>query len=406
MTATDIRIRPGVPADLDAIHECFASAFLFDPEIDTADIRRMTFEPERGLVAQDGDQVVGTALALTRNLSIPGGDVATAHVTGVSVRSTHRRRGILRRLMNRQLHEIPEPIAALWASEPEIYGRFGYAPASYNLGMAIDLARVGTIPGAPSGRLREITVEEAGRVLPPVFERYRLARPGVSGRPGNWWRRRLSDPEKHRDGATARHIVVHQDEDGNVDGYLFWRGKSGWQSSGPAGVVEIETLIGATTGAYVDLWRFALGVDLAQTANFRFGSVDEPLRQLVANPRALGQTVRDALWIRIVDVAAALEARSYATSVDQVIEITDALIEANNGRYRLVSDGTRTRCTRTEDAADLSMSVSELAASYLGSRSLAELAFTGAVVEHTPGALAATATALSWPVAPGSHEIF
>ena len=134
--------------------------------------------------------------------------------------------------------------------------------------------------------------------------------------------------------------------------------------------------------------------------------MDEPLLQLVTTPAALSRRVGESLWLRVTDVARALEMRRYAAAVDLVIEVTDDVIPANAGRYRLTADGTTARCARTDDPADLTIPVRELGAAYLGGRQLAEFAATGRVVEHTPGALTTATTAFSWPTHPASIEVF
>src|SRR6185503_18593563 len=98
----------------------------------------------RALAAYDGDEPVALTGAYRFDLSIPGGELPCAGVTWVGVIPTHRRRGILRDLMRRELEDVHswgEPIAALWASEAAIYGRFGYGHAAPNGQAKSDRAR-------------------------------------------------------------------------------------------------------------------------------------------------------------------------------------------------------------------------------------------------------------------------
>ncbi|GAA1520566.1 GNAT family N-acetyltransferase [Kribbella lupini] len=401
----DYVVRTATADEHDRFSGLFAAAMMF--ESSPTDLDREQFEPERALVAVDGDQFVGTAKAMTRDLSVPGAVVGAAHVTAVGVRATHRRRGILSGLMSRQLREAPEALAVLWASESGIYGRFGYASAAWGVSYEVDLHRVRPRPVSGSvGLLEEISAEEAPGLLAGVLGEFQTRRPGVSGRSELVWRGLLQDKPDHRGGKSARHILVHRDSAGVIDGYALWRGKMNWGPTGPANEVSVEELVALEPTAYHVLWQHLLTLDLAAKLEYGHAAVDEPLLQLVSNPTALNRRVGESLWVRLTDVPRALAQRRYATAVDVVIEVTDDLVEANNGRFRLTGDTEKASCERTESAPDLSASVTEFAAAYLGGRPLAEFAATGRVKEHTPGALAAATAAFGWSVAPVSLEIF
>lgn len=404
MTNPEYLVRPATAAEHDRFISLFASAMMF--ESSPSELDRELFEPERALVAVDGDQLVGTTKAMSWDLSVPGAVVPAAHVTAVGVRATHRRRGILAGLMARQLREVPEALAVLWASEPGIYGRFGYAPAAWGVSYEVDLRRVGPRPPVATERLEELSADDALTRLAPLLRGLQASRPGVSGRSEPTWRRRLLDKPEDRGGKTARQILVHRDSTGALDGYALWRGKLSWNSSGPANEVTLEELVAVTPQAYHALWYHLLTMDLAAKLEFGHAALDEPLAQLVTNPVALNRRLTESLWVRLTDVARALAQRRYATAVDLVIEVTDDLLPQNNGRFRLTADTERASCERTESGPDISLSVTELGGAYLGGRSLAEFAATGRVVEHTPGALAAATAAFGWPVAPVSIEIF
>jgi predicted acetyltransferase len=332
--------------------------------------------------------------------------VPAAHVTGVGVRATHRRRGLMAELITRQLREVPEAIAVLWASESGIYGRFGYGAAAYGTTYEVDLHRVGPsrVRTRP-GEISTLSVDDALKELPSLLRALQERRPGVSGRSELEWEARLKDKPEERGGKTAREILVHRDETGTIDGYALWRGKMDWGPTGPASEAHVEELVG-TGAAYQALWQHLLTLDLVATLRYGFAAADEPLQQLVTTPTALNRRVTESLWLRVTDVARALEQRRYAVPLDLVFEVTDEVIPANAGRYRLTADGSAVRCERTEDPADLSLSVTEIGATYLGGRALAEFAATGRVVEHTPGALTLASAAFRWPIAPASIEIF
>ncbi|MFF0269297.1 GNAT family N-acetyltransferase [Kribbella sp. NPDC004536] len=399
---TDIEVRAARADEWNAVRGVFSGAMMFDPGPPN-ELDQQLYEAERALVAADGDEVVGTVLALTRDLSVPGAVVDAAHVTGVGVLATHRRRGVMSRLIGQQLRDVPEAIAVLWASEPAIYGRFGYAAGAWSLDYEIDLHRVGPDndrirPGA----LGVLTVDEALKELPSVLRRLQEQRAGVSGRSEARWQKRLQDEPEHRGGRTARQILVHRDEDGTIDGYALWRGKMNWVPVGPANEVTVEELAAPDPIAYRELWQYLLTMDLTAKVSYGHATMDEPLQQLVTTPTALDRRVSESLWIRITDVPRALTQRQYSTPLDVVLEVTDDLIPANAGRFHLTS----TSCERTDAPADLGLSVTELGAIYLGERPLTEFAATGRVTEHTAGALNRTTAAFRWPVSPVSLEIF
>ncbi|HZX02941.1 GNAT family N-acetyltransferase [Kribbella sp.] len=403
---TDIEVRAAGADEWGAVRAVFSGAMMFDPGPED-ELDRQLFEAERTLVATDGAEVVGTVMALTRDLSVPGAVVDAAHVTGVGVRATHRRRGVMSRLIGRQLRDVPEAIALLWASESAIYGRFGYAACAWSTDYEVDLHRVGpTNDRVRPDALGVLTADEALKELPSVLRRLQEQRPGVSGRSDLRWQKRLRDKPEHRNGSIARQILVHRDQDGAIDGYALWRGKMNWLPVGPANEVQLEELVALDATAYRELWQYLLTMDLSSKLTYGHAALDEPLQQLVNTPTALDRRISESLWLRVTDVSRALQQRQYVVPVDVVLDVTDGLIEANTGRFRLTVDGSSVTCQRTEDPADLSLSVTELGAIYLGERSLAEFAATGRVVEHTPGALYRTAAAFRWPVSPVSLEIF
>jgi predicted acetyltransferase len=398
-------VRQGTAADYEGVQALFGGAMMFEMSPD--DLGRRLFEPERTLVATDGPELIGTTRALTRDLSVPGAVVPAAHVTGVGVKPTHRRRGVMSSLITRQLREVPEAIAVLWASEPAIYGRFGYGAAAWGTAYEVDLRRV----GPPNVRLRpgelgELTVDDALKELPPILRSMQERRPGVSGRSELDWQKYLQDKPDDRNGRTARQILVHRDEAGTVDGYALWRGKMNWTPTGPANEVLLEELVTVEPTAYKALWAHLLTLDLAATLGYAYAAVDEPLLQLVSTPTALDRRVNESLWLRVTDVPRALQQRRYAVPVDLVLAVTDDLIPTNTGHFHLTADGPSVTCTRTEAPADLSLSITDLGATYLGGRPLTEFATTGRITEHTPGALTKATTAFTSPVAPTSLEVF
>lgn len=414
MTDTELPIRSGTSQDWDAVAGLLRGAFHGTLDEELHEIERQTYEPDRSLVVPDGDDVVGHAAAFTRDLTVPGAIVPAAHVTMVSVASTHRRRRLLTRMMHRQLREVRdagrEPIAVLWASEGRIYPRFGYGRAAERFSMEIDSREAGLRPDwqrgvPPTGRIR--AGEPAGfrKDLETVYERLRSDRPGWSSRDGRWWNYVLADTDANRHGATPLRTAVHYDADGPT-GYATWRVRAGWDASGPRAEVTVGELAAADPGTYAALWQFLLGIDLVRQVQYRFAATDEPLLQLVPEVGRLAARLGDSLWVRVVDVGAALAARRYAVPVDVVIEVDDPLLPENSGRWHLVADGDTAACEPTRAPAALSLGATELGAAYLGGTSLAALAVAGRVRELRAGRLGPASQAFGWHRAPASPEVF
>ncbi|GAB1645567.1 GNAT family N-acetyltransferase [Krasilnikovia sp. MM14-A1259] len=422
MDGAGIQLRIGSADDWDAITDLMGQVFHETWAPTARDVEGSIFEPERSLVADDGGLVVGHAAAYTRDLTVPGAVVPAAHITLVGVAPAHRRRGLLTRMMHRQLHEIAaagrEAVAVLWASEGKIYPRFGYGLAAQQLRIDVRTREIslrepapGRPPHTPAGdpaqgaRLRLVRPAEAIADLAKVYEQLRPDRPGWSSRDDRWWRYVLADLESQRNGATPLSGVVHDTADGPT-GYALWRTLSRWDRGGPDGEVRVREVVATDPATYAALWRFLLTIDLTRSATAGLLALDEPLLHLVDEPRRLGSRISDALWVRLIDVPRALAARRYARDVDVVIEVTDVLLPANAGRWRLTAGPGGATCTPTDDPADLSCTVLELGAAYLGGPSLAALGSAGRVRELTPGALAVASTAFGWHRLPHATEMF
>jgi predicted acetyltransferase len=242
-------------------------------------------------------------------------------------------------------------------------------------------------------------------VFAPVYDVARSTRVGWSERDDRWWGYRLFDGKGRRGGSTTLRATVHDGPDG-VDGFLLWRVKSDWDGSGPNGTVVVQELVANTPAAYRALIRFALSVDLTRAVRLRFGSLSEPLQYMVTDPRRLDAIVRDGLWLRVLDVPAALAARRYAAPIDVVLEIDDARIPANTGRWRVVGSPDAATCTKTDDPADLAVDMQALGSAYLGGASLVDLAAAGKVTEIRPGTLVPASLGFGWHVTPSTTEVF
>lgn len=406
---TDLELRTCTADDWPQLAELITGAFLSDVDDDMLDVYRLVNEPERTHVVTDAGRMVATGAVYTREMTVPGAVVPVAHVSGVAVAATHRRRGLLTQVMAAQLDAVrdrgTESLAALWASEGAIYGRFGYGTAAWHVSYHIATTEA-TVPGqTPAGRLRQAVPSDVLADITQVYDRARMDRPGLSSRPGGWWRRHIADPKSSRGGMSALRAVLYE-VDGRVDGYATFRTKGGWNDTGPAGEVKVSEVVAASAEAYAALWRFLLNIDLARTVKYHFGAVDEPLPYLVTNPTGLGSSISPSLWVRIVDVPAALAARRYTGPIDVVLDVSDPMLPANARRWHLVGNGSAAKCVETDAAPHLSLDVRELGAAYLAGTSLQSLADAGLVTEHQRGGLAAASTAFGWHRAPGAVEIF
>ncbi|GIF70952.1 UPF0256 protein [Asanoa siamensis] len=404
-----MELRPATADDFDPIATMLGVVFHHTQDPDALAVERPLHDPARGIVAVDGEAIVGNAGSFDREMAVPGGVVPCAHVTGVGVLPTHRRQGILRRLMERQLRDVAaagrEPIAALWASETAIYPRFGYGFAGARVQFEADLTGTG-LPAPAPGRLRAGPPATLRSELAKLYDELRPQRPGWSSRDDNWWSYLLADLPSQRDGATERLAAVHEDTSGTVDGYAIWRTRGDWEHGGPNGVVRVSEVVAANPDAYRALWRFLFSLDLTRRLTYGMATPDEPLPHLVPEPRRLQSQLVDGLWVRVVDVPGALRARAYRAPLDVVVELTDAILPANAGRWRVTTDGRSTTCERSTDPADLAFDVLELGAVYLGGTSLHALGRAGRVHELTPEALVAADTAFGWHQAPGGMEVF
>ncbi|MFJ8696792.1 GNAT family N-acetyltransferase [Streptomyces roseolilacinus] len=362
-------------------------------------------ECDRSLGVWDGEACVGTAGAFSFRLSVPGGAVVpAAGVTMVSVAPTHRRRGVLTSMMRRQLDDVRawgEPLAVLTASEPDIYGRFGYGLATQRMRADIDTTRVRlSVPEGTDGvRLRLARPEDAAAACEAVYARSVPLRPGMTERRPGWERLPLLDPPANRGGASALQCVLAE-RDGEVTGYALYRVRPEWNAAGPDGTVVVEHVGALDPVSYAAVWRYLFAIDLTTTVTVNSCPVDAAWQHLVSDVRRCGIALRDGMFVRLVDVGGALEARTYQAPVDVVLEVADDFCPWNAGRWRLTGDPKGAQCVRTDEAADLALSVRELGAAYLGGFSLASLAGAGRVRELREGALAEASLAFGSAAAP------
>ena len=342
---------------------------------------RPAVEVDRALAAFDGEAIVGTTHALSVELTLPGGACPTALVDMVGVLPTHRRRGVLTRMMERQLsdiHERGEPLAALTASESVIYGRFGYGIVSMHEEWSIDKEHSALATRIePRGRMRFVDGEDAKAPVLEVYLGVTSQRPGmVRYRPGSYETFLADGGHGHPGGAVFR--VVYE-EGGRPLGYAKYRTGDD--------MLEVQELMGLTPAAWAALWGYCLGMDLTTGATASRRPVDDPLLWMLADPARLRRSVMDRMWLRVVDVGPALERRRYAVEGRLVLQVTDDFCPWNEGVYELEGGESHASCRPTSTAPDLVLSASDLAAAYLGAVGFTTLARAGRVAEQTPGAL-------------------
>lgn len=350
-------------------------------------ISRKVYEPGRTHGAFAGSTVVGTTMSFASDLTVPGGAIVPmAGVSGVGVRTDYRRRGVLTGLMRQQLGEFAaagEVLATLHASEPMIYGRFGYGLATTARTTRVRPRRARVRPEVPtSGTTRILTRDEALTLLPGAYERLRPARAGMMARPPSWW---VLCYEFRLDHATLR-VAAHHDGEGRIDGFLAYR-PARYPSDDPrtGSAIEVLDFIGASQAVENDLWRFLVGIDLVELITVYVRPSDDPLEAILVDSHAVRGERDDELWLRIVDVPAALAARTYGAADPVVVEVVDPLLPNNSGRYLISPHGT----DRTEAPAALTLGVEALGMAYLGAWPLSQLAATGWLTAHDPAALPA-----------------
>ena len=348
-----------------------------DPEV-----LRPRFDLDRSIAVFDQGDIVGGAHSHQVEMSIPGASAVIAGVANIAVQPTHRRRGVMTRMMHHQIkdiHERGEPLAALFASESVIYGRFGYGIGSLYEQWMIDRQYNGYARSYESpGRIVFVDPVDITKEFPEVFRRSTLDRSGVFQKPLHQWERDSQAPE-HRQGGPGGLFYAAYEDGGRVDGYVTYR------TARPTLVVN--ELMAATKEANTALWRFCFDMDLMSCTEALKRSVDDPLPWMLADPRRLQRSTRDGMWLRLIDVGASLKLRRYMQSDRLVLEVRDELCPWNEGRFELEGSAEGATCRVSNSSPDLVLAVSDLASAYLGAVSFSTLSQAGLVDECTPGTL-------------------
>ena len=416
MTTPDIRAIDATTYDPFVVS--LERAFGWDPPTGPlAGVFRAAFEGQRLLAAFDGDEVVGTAGALSMSTTVPGSQRPCAGVTTVSVTSTYRRRGLLTALMRRQLDDIAaegvEALAALWASEPQLYQRFGYGVAGWNGRLDIEttwsaFSREGqAVLDRFPGRLRLTELAKARPVMEQLYDRVIATAPGAMTRDRERWDLLTADLPDQRGGASETQVVVAE-VDGEPAGYACYRiaqNPTPWST--PENELKLTELLATTPEVQAALWRHVLDTSLVRRLTARIRPHPDPLLLLLADPRHAHVAFLDALWLRLVDAPRALTERTYSAPAALTLRVHDAFLPANDGTWRVeIDDMGSATVTPTDTSPDLELGAAELGAAHLGGTTLASLGLAGRVIEHSPGALLAASRAWAWHEPTYTVDIF
>jgi predicted acetyltransferase len=375
---------------------CVGTGFLFGSDVDEARIENARLymnDLTRRLGAFVDGTLCGTTGSFGAELTVPGGrTVPMAAVTQVTVMPTHRRQGLLREMMHTQLNDAVargEIVAMLIAAEWPIYGRFGYGMAVEAAGTIIDAAAARFRDDRRIGSIDVVDLATLRTVAPQPFDRHRVFTPGAISREPITWDFVLGVVLRPGEDPPKRQFrVLHRDESGTIDGYAVYAAGEDWVHNRPKVKLDVHELIAVTDEASVALWRYLCEIDWVTEIHAHVRAVDEDLRPLFVDGRVVRQADRsDHMWVRLLDVPAALAARRYEVPVSAVLEVDDGFF--GGGRYHLTGDAAGATCTPTDDPADVALDVDVLGAAYLGGAPLAPYVAAGRVRELTPGAVAA-----------------
>ncbi len=402
-----LELAPIAPSDFGALARLAGIVYYGAPpsEEEIAWTARLV-DVQRSVVVRDKEQLVATAATAHHELTVPGGhQVPTAGLTEVAVLPTHRRQGLGRWIVSQHLDDARnrgEVVSVLMATEGAIYGRLGYGVGTVRADW--HLARVGArLRTAPpeTGRPRIVPAEEAAKLLPSVFEAHRRAQHGQLHRSRTWWEAYFADPAVvYKGGQGELQHVVYETEAG-AEGYAAYRFQAAWDVSIADHVVTVVELMALSAAAADGLLRFVTAIDLSTRIVLLGRTVDDPTRWRLADPRRLRpRDVRDFLWVRMVDIAAALTGRRYGVDGVLVLEVVDDAEFPYGGRFRLDGGPDGATCSPIRAAADLTLSIGDLASCYLGGVGFTNLARAGRVDEHERGAVTRAELMFRTPVDP------
>ncbi|NQW16328.1 MAG: GNAT family N-acetyltransferase [Chloroflexi bacterium] len=367
---------------------------------------KTAWEYDRSVVAFDGDQLVGQAMSYSHAISVPGGAIVPCGgLSWVAVRPTHRRRGIMREIVQRQLrdyHDRGEPLAALFAEEAPIYGRFGWGVATWIDDLKIDSSRAELKEGVGvDGEIRFVDYDDAVSEFSPVHKQAMLQTPGMLARSEPFWVSRLRGNESPP-GAPLKTLQVGCYFDGQCEGFASYRNDEQWEDGNPSGTVYIRDLVSSTPRASARLWRYFLEIDLMRTVEIA-RPPDEPIHWWLKDRRVVTRTISDGLYIRLVNVQEALAAAAYGADDSIAIEVIDDSCEWNTGTYLLDSGDAGSICDRTSREPDVTLRIEDLGSLYLGGVSAHSLHAGGRIEDHSGDGVARLQRLFESNVAPWPH---
>ncbi|QWB24738.1 MULTISPECIES: GNAT family N-acetyltransferase [Streptomyces] len=392
----DIDIRPVAEAEHAEWMRAVHTGFLRGPVVPAEELeaRRRKFVPGRFLGAFDGGRCVATFRSFEQQLTVVGGaSVPADAVTGVTVTATHRRRGLLSRMMARDLaaaKERGDVVATLIAAEYPIYGRYGFGPATWMSEWTVDVPRAGLdarwAGPADGGRIDLVDGDDVRKLGPELHERVRRTQPGAIDRDEWWWQLNTGALRLDPAGKTP-FFAVYRSASGEVEGMAAYAVDDHWgEAKQPLNTATVQWLIGVSPAAERALWQYLCSIDWVVKVKSGWRAPDDLLPHFLPDPRAARITSQaDFLWVRILDVVRALEARTYEGEGSLVLEVAgvDGL---TGGRYRLEASAAGASCEPTTESAELALEIGELGALWLGDESAVRLAALGRVREERAGA--------------------
>ncbi|CAM5493801.1 hypothetical protein SAVIM338S_03484 [Streptomyces avidinii] len=420
----DVDVRPIAESEIPEWLRALNTGFLRMQTATESDVAQCAEYYDTARMIGGFDNATGRCAATLRSfpqeLTVPGGAfVPSSAVTNVAVLPTHRRRGLLTRMMAAELAAAKargDVLSTLIAAEYPIYGRHGYGPATSVSEWEIDVPRTGLDArrpapaphGRPAGRIELVDEAEVRKTGPELHERLRAATPGAVSRDARWWRLATGAEEWSPRPFKEKFNAVYRTAAGEVTGLVSYTSGDHWTDAKvPQNTLQVQQLLALTPDAERALWEFLCSVDWVQKVRTGFRAPDDLVSRLLPDARAARVvTQADWLWVRLLDVVRALRARTYATAGVLVLEVGDRAGLAD-GRYRL--DAGTGDCVRTDEPADLLLDVGALGALYLGDESAVRLGALGeiAVADGArPGALELADAVFRTPRRPWCPDIF
>ena len=386
-----VEVRTITGDEYEAWTDAMMRGFLMEARPGQAEASRPHQDLSRAWAAFDGTSIVGTLRSFASEITVPGGAIVpSAALTNVTMRPTHRRQGIMRRMIEPDLaasRERGEPVGMLIAAEYPIYSRFGYGPSTDHATYTVD-ARTARFTVDPPGALEIIDGPTLRREAPALYERFRRATPGAIERNEHWWDVNLQIVTVPGDKPWKGFNALYRNDQGESEGYVRYHTDGEWDARRPDVTLTVDELLSVTPAAYARLWRYCCEVDWVATVEAADRRVDELLPWFVEDARHVVQKWRaDFQWLRVLDAATALGARRYLTPGRVVVEVVDPLGLAG-GRFAVDGGPDGASAAATDSSAGLTVPVDALGAAYLGGTTFRTLATAGRIDVHDDGSLA------------------